>query len=53
MAIILNEFHVSVGDGNLAPETMPVHSVKPSQVNSRIEQNKKRDKSLLKISNSL
>jgi hypothetical protein len=53
MAIILNEFQVSVGDGNLAPETTPLHSVKPNQVSSKIAQNKKKDKNLLKISNSL
>jgi hypothetical protein len=49
----LNEFQVSVGDGNLAPEINPVHSVKPNQARRRIAQNKKKDKSLLKISNSL
>ena len=53
MAIILNEFHVSEGVGNLALDIAPLHSVNPNQVSNNTAQNKKMDKSLLKISNSL
>jgi hypothetical protein len=51
--MILKEFQVSVGDGNLALEIVPVHSVKPNHAKSNMAKNKIREKSLLKISNSL
>jgi hypothetical protein len=53
MAIIFKEFHVSTGVGNLALDITPLHSVKPNQVSNKTAQNKKKDKNLLKISNSL
>jgi hypothetical protein len=48
----LNAFQVSVGEGNRAPEIMPVHSVTPYQASSKMAPNTRRDKNLLKIPNS-
>jgi hypothetical protein len=53
IAIILKEFQVSVGEGNLALDIAPLHSVKPNQATSNMAKNNTREKSLLKISNSL